>query len=525
MTTRSPERVWAALLMSALALPAIANAQSEQVVPIGGRLVDPDGTPVRDARVAILTERNVDLRCEYGPGSEGCFDTLAARGGVRAEGRSNPDGRFTLAVPGGLTNFDHIWADGQDALSRRLINSLPIRPNRPTTATDLGTIALNRARELLVVVHGGGRPIAGAEVVFNRREKLWTDQAGEVLHRVFAPAASESSEWMAAFTVRAPGFAVDAWFGGLPAGSTTRMIDLVPEVPLAGRVWDSRGLPVPDGDVFLRPVEPWLGPRAASGGGALPDDTITSSRTDAMGRFLLHGLSPSRTYRVVVEAPGRLNAASVERVVSGGTAAMDVVLSAAGRVEVDVSGPPGTESCVSWGLSARAERRARREAFEPADLDRVVRSGRRWMAAVGGAAPGRSGWSRACAPPLRSGAIRHIRVVTAGDGTVAGDVSEAIPVIAGAASVVELTIAPVRQLRLQVVDAGGRLVRRARVEAFAHTGRSSTSSNTDADGVATLQVHPAHDVKVTVTVSGQAGATVIVSAGVAQPAPIVVGVD
>jgi hypothetical protein len=108
---------------------------------------------------------------------------------------------------------------------------------------------------------------------------------------------------------------------------------------------------------------------------------------------------------------------------------------------------------------------------------------------------------------------------------VAGDVSEAIPVIAGAASVVELTIAPVRQLRLQVVDAGGRLVRRARVEAFAHTGRSSTSSNTDADGVATLQVHPAHDVKVTVTVSGQAGATVIVSAGVAQPAPIVVGVD
>jgi hypothetical protein len=520
MITRSTERMGAALLLSVLALPAIANTQSERVGRIGGRLVDPDGTPVRDARVAILTERNIDLRCEYGPGSEGCFDTLAARGAVRAEGRSNPDGRFTLAVPGGLTNFDHIWADGQDALSRRLINSWPIQPNRPTTATDLGTIALNRARELLVVVHGGGRPIAGAEVVFNRREKLWTDQAGEVLHRFFAPAASESSEWMAAFTVRAPGFAVDAWFGGLPAGSTTRMIDLIPEAPLAGRVSDSRGLPVPHVDVFLRPVEPWLGPRAASGGGASPDDTITNSRTDAMGRFLLRGLSPSRAYRVIVEAPDRLNVASVERVVTGGTAAMDVVLSAAGRVEVDVSGPPGTESF----LRRLSDAPAGGPSNPPISIE--------WFDPAGG------GWQPLTVPLQVAQAGRErvrlrfdqvpsgtIRFVTAGDGSVASDVSEALPVIAGAASVVQLTIAPVRQMRLQVVDAGGRPVRGARVEAFAHTGRSSTYSNTGPDGVATLQVHPAHDVKVTVTVSGQTGATtVVVSAGVAQPAPIVVGV-
>ena len=75
--------ILSALITAALlGLQAFAHAQSERMVSIGGRLVDPDGAPVRDARVAILTGRNQDLRCEHGPGSDGCFETLKVLGGT-----------------------------------------------------------------------------------------------------------------------------------------------------------------------------------------------------------------------------------------------------------------------------------------------------------------------------------------------------------------------------------------------------------------------------------------------------------
>jgi hypothetical protein len=369
-----------------------------------------------------------------------------------------------------------------------------------------------RERELVVSVHGGGRPVAGAEVEFNRREKHRTDAQGAAAYRVFAPNESNSSG--VALTVRAPGFAVEAWFGGMPSGSTTQVINLVAEAPLAGRVLNPDGLAVPDAVVALMPIEPWLGPVAVTGGLGPPDDTIARTRTDATGRYTLHGLSPSRTYRVTVESPPAFPSAGLERVVSGGTASADFVLRPAGRVDLDVAAPPGTESYLQRLGGSR----------NPAALPQIFIE---WFdPETGNWQPARVAMQvvRADRESVRLRfdrvAAGTIRIVTEGDGVVAGDVSEAVPVLPGTASVVQVPLAPVHRLRVAVIDVQGRPVLGARVEAFAHTGRSSTYADTGRDGAVTLLVHPAHDVKVTVARSGQVEVTTVIPAG-GNPAPIV----
>src|SRR5262245_56831032 len=517
MIAGRPGHVGAVLLVAVLLWwPVTGQVLPDRLVSLGGRVVDPDGEPVRNARVAILIEKGQNLRCERGPGSEGCFEAIAARGAVRAEARSGPDGRFTLAVPGGLTNLDHFWADGQDSRSRWLQNSWPIRPNRPTTTQDLGTIALNRARELVVLVQGSGGPIVGAEVEFNRREKHRTDREGAAVYRVLTPATSESSLTGMAFTVRAPGFAVEAWFGGVPSGSTTHVVDLVPDTPIAGRVLYPTGAPVPDAVVALRPIEPWLGPVFVNGGIGPPDDTIARTRTDQTGAFVLHGLSPARTYRVAVEPPSQAPVAGLERDVTGGSAPLDLVLSGAGRIDVDVIGRQGTETFLRRLGDSQGGQFGRPISIEWFDVASGV-----WQTVVPPvrvveAAPGRV---RLRFDQVPGGSIR---IVTTGDGSVAGDVSGIITVGAGGTGVVSLPVVPARSLRLRVNDTEGRPVPGARVEVFAPTGRSSTYVNTGMDGVATLLVHPAHDVKVTVAVAGRTVATTGVSAGVENPPPIVV---
>ena len=517
MIARPRSHVGAVWLVAAmLAWSATGRAQADRTVTIGGRIVDPDGEPVRDARVALLVDKGQDLRCERGPGTEACFETIAARGAVRAEGRSGPDGRFAFSVPDGLRNSDHFWADGQDSRGRRVQNSWPIHPNRPITTTDLGTIALNRERELVVLVQGDGRPVVDAEVEFNRREKHRTDRDGTAVYRFLTPAASESSLTGMAFTVRAPGFAVDAWFGGVPSGSTTHVIEIVPDAPLAGRVFDPNGAPVPGAVVAVRPIEPWLGPVFVNGGMGPPDDTIARTRTDQTGGFVLHGLSPARTYRVAVDPPGQAPVAGLERDVEGGSPPMNFVLSSAGRVEIEVTGSQGTETFL------RRLRDSQGGLFgRPISIEWFDTASGAWqtVASPGQVVQAASGRVRLRFAQVPGGSIR---IVTDGDGSVAGDVSDIIMVGAGGTSVVSLPVVPARSLRLRVNDTEGRPVRGARVEVFAHTGRSSTYVNTGADGVATLLVHPAHDLTVTVAIAGRTVATTVVSAGVEIPPSIVV---
>jgi hypothetical protein len=121
-----------------------AAGSEPRVVPIDGRLVDPEGRPVAAGRVAILDDRQYHANpCPGGLLDDGCFDRLVASGALRASGRSRADGRFTLQVPGGLSYSDYIWAHGQDARGISLKTSWPIGPNRPVSANALGDVSLD----------------------------------------------------------------------------------------------------------------------------------------------------------------------------------------------------------------------------------------------------------------------------------------------------------------------------------------------------------------------------------------------
>lgn len=305
--------------------PASANgANPGPLLPVTGRVIDGDGRPVSAAQVVVVNNTRLEsLRCPEN--GDACYPTLQAMAAARAQAVSGSDGSFTLQVPVGLLPNDSVWAEGRDASGKSIRVSWQVSPNRSLPTSTLGDIRLDRRMDFTVVVRGAGQPIANAEVEFMYQGIKRTDAAGAVeLHQQMPGSSGASLSYMQ-FTVRAAGFASEAWDGAIPMGTTTQVIELAREAVQNGRVVDVGGRALGNVTVQAHAVE-----QAAFGTGLrdpYPDANTGSARTDAAGTFTLRGLHAGRQYRlVVISAEGAVTRG--ERVVTTGGAAVDIVVPA-----------------------------------------------------------------------------------------------------------------------------------------------------------------------------------------------------
>jgi hypothetical protein len=112
---------------------------------------------------------------------------------------------------------------------------------------------------------------------------------------------------------------------------------------------------------------------------------------------------------------------------------------------------------------------------------------------------------------------------TIGRGAAA-DLFEAITVAARETTPFTMRLAPVRELRLAIVDEQGAAVGGARVEIRRMPGPEPglTYWQTDAEGIVTFEVHPHYDVPVTVKIDDDVVLSTVIAAGVNPPPPLVV---
>ena len=354
--------------------------------------------------------------------------------------------------------------------------------------------------ELVVLVLAKGRPVTNARVDCNPWGSIReTDKQGTAVCRFTAP--TEVDRLRVSITARAPGFAVEAWVGDIPAGSTARTIGLVPEVPVTGRVFDPEGKPLANVSVTLRMFDPVRSLYAT--GSDVADHSLSSAKTDEIGRFTIRGASPGRVYRLAVDPFGPL--AHTERFVEGGAPPIDVRLPGRGNLAVDFIATPDLLPAV-------------REVLSGITLE--------WRDANGG--PWRRYFSQPGGSPVQGGRVYApfgelpagiVRIVTPYFGLVAGDVSEPITVVANAMNRASMRLVPAQEARLRVLDSEGQPVTDARLSVS--EGRGQRFVPLDADGWARIAVHPAHDAIVTVRRPGYLDATATIAAGVRNPPPII----
>ena len=354
------------------------------------------------------------------------------------------------------------------------------------------------SRELVVLVRANGRPVTNARVDCRPAGTYDTDKDGTAVCRF--PASTDLERLRVSFTAHAPGFAVEAWVGDIPAGSTVHTLTLVPEVPVTGRVFDPEGKPFASASVTLRMFDPSRNLYVT--GGDIPDHNLLTTKTDDAGRFTIRGASPGRMYRLAVDPFGPL--AHTERFVQGGDAPIDVRLPGKGNLQVDFTAPPNLLPTVQEVLS---------------------QSTLEWRDENGGP------WRRYFVSPGSSPQGDHVyafyfdlpagivRIVTPYAGSIAGDVSEPVAVSAKTRSTASMRLVAARELRVRVLDEENQPVNDARL--VVTEGRGQRFVPLDADGWATMAVHPAHDATVIVRRPGYVDATAVIAAGVQSPPPIV----
>jgi hypothetical protein len=367
-----------------------------------------------------------------------------------------------------------------------------------TTLSARQTPETAESRQLVLHVLASGQPVTNATVDCGPGGTHRTDNGGTAECRF---AAADVERLRVSLTARAPGFAVEAWLGDIPAGSTVHAITLVPEVPVTGRVLNPEGQPLPNVSVTLRMFDPAVSLYAPSG--SLPDHRISNAETDEAGRFTLRGASPGRTYRLAVNPFGPLR--HTERFVQGGAPPIDVRLPGTGRLEVDFTTTPDLLPLVP-------------ELLSQVTLEWRDENGGPWRrhfpGSRGSSAQGERVW--AFFSDLPAGIVR---IVTPYLGSIAGDVSEPIAVIANARNRASMRLVPVREVRLQVLDDDNQPVTDALLSVSEGRGRRFVPL--DADGWATIAVHPAHDATVTVRRPGYSEATSVIAAGVQNSLPII----
>lgn len=513
-----PERrqlLWLRAAAAAIFLQGTAIFAAPAPEFISGRVLDANGRPAI-AQVAIFNEgRREHVQCGH---TDECFARLLAAGAARAVGTSGADGRFVLRVPGGLRWDDTVWAEGKDASGQSIRTVWPVLPNRALPTSTLGDIRLNQRLDFYVVVKSEGQPVAGAEVDFGTSERLRTDASGTASRHMQVSALSpNTSGWTMAFTVRAEGFAAEERVigGGVPAGTTTHVVELVPESVQVGRILDPAGHPIAQATVTAVP-DAVTAVTIHMSGSRPPDRTAGSVRTDANGAFVLHGLRAGSQYRLSISTD-HSGVSNAERSITAGGGPMGIVMAAAEPLTIALSGldaiKRGLESDLAVVLGSDADRPliglesldTATGAWLPVSSPYLIRSQAGTDAEV----------------VFSQVPVGTIRIVTRDVFGVAGDVSAPLE-HGGDRSIVPLKLVGTRPLQLQVVDEAGRPVTGARVEFSSHTGRGGASALTQADGAVTFQVHPAHDVKITVTLSRQVVLTANVRGSAAEPQLLVV---
>lgn len=328
-----PERrqwLWLHAAAAAMSLQGTAAFAAQSPQFIDGRVLDANGRPAI-AQVAIFnSERLRQTQCGN---ADECFEQLLAADAARAVGISAADGRFMLRVPGGLRSDDTVWAEGKDASGQGIRTFWPVSPNRALPTSTLGDIQLNQRLDFFVLVKSEGQPVAGAEVDFGNGERLRTDASGTASrHMQVAAPSPDASSWTMAFTVRAEGSATEESANGVPAGTTTHVVELVPESVQGGRILDPAGQPISHAAVTAVPDVVSAVTIHASGNRP-PDRTAGSARTDATGAFTLHGLRAGRRYRLIISTD-QSGARNAEHSIIAGAEPIDIVM---GALPPDVS--------------------------------------------------------------------------------------------------------------------------------------------------------------------------------------------
>jgi hypothetical protein len=506
---------WLHAVAAAIFLQVTASFAAPASESINGRVLDANGRPAI-AQVAIFNNGRLEqVWCGH---ADGCFERLIATGAARVVGTSEADGRFALRIPGGLRPDDTVWAEGKDASGQGIRTSWPVLPNRALPTSTLGDIQLNQRLDFFVVVKVEGQPVAGAEVDFGNNERLRTDASGTASrHMQVPPLSPDTGGWHIAFTVRAEGFAAEEWasYGGVPAGATTHVVELVPETIQTGRVLDPDRQPIAHAALTAVAAEAVPGVMIHTSGSRAPDRTVGSARTGATGMFALHGLRAGKPYRLTISTD-HSGVSNAVRTITAAGESIDIVMGAAAPLTIALSGLDAIRGRLESDLTVLGPE-ADRPLIGLESLD-----------------PATGAWSPVSSPHLiRSLAatdaevvfsqvpVGTIRIVTNNVFGIAGDVSMPLE-HGGSRTVAPLKLVGTRPLRLQVVDEAGRPVAGARVEFSSHTGRDGASATTQADGVVAFQVHSAHDVKLTVTLSGQVILTANVRGSVTEPQLLVV---
>jgi hypothetical protein len=271
-------------------------------------------------------------------------------------------------------------------------------------------------------------------------------------------------------------------------------------MPVTGRVLDPEGKPLANVSVTLRMFDPSRSLYVTDGD--LPDHSLLKAKTDEAGRFTIRAASPGRVYRLAVDPFGPLM--HTERFVEAGAPPIDVRLPGTGNLEVDFTTTPDLLPVVQ-------------ELLSQITLEWRDENGgpwRRYFRSPGSSSQGEHVY--AVFWDLPAGVVR---IVTPYAGSFASDVSDPIAVIANARNRASMRLVPAREVRLRVLDDENQPVTDALLSVSEGRGRRFVPL--DADGWATIAVHPAHDATVTVRRPGYIDATAILAAGIQNPPPIV----
>ena len=168
-----------------------AAAAPAAAMKISGRVVGPAGKPVAGARVTAAVQKQASGSSARGRGAA----TGAEFSGF-AEGVTDADGRFEVALGAGDAAAIHVQAAGFVAVDQR-----DVKPGTPANVT----LAPGRAIEGTVFDLATGRPLAGADVVAHASSgfQLWDADAPDRL-RVRATSDSNGRFSRNSRSIRAP---------------------------------------------------------------------------------------------------------------------------------------------------------------------------------------------------------------------------------------------------------------------------------------------------------------------------------
>jgi protocatechuate 3,4-dioxygenase beta subunit len=343
-------RLALALFSLSIACPAVGTVSRSAV----GRVVDTGGHPIAGATVHLLPAGVT--------GSSGT-DATAAREALVSV-RTDAHGRFAVKkLPAGAIDLAVGARRFAPVLLRGVLPS--VVPGSPAGApADLGKIVLQAGAVLTGSVEDPeGRPLAGALVRVGRSDELedWLSWAGAKPEKEWKTGVDGGFEavdlipgdWLR-IRIEREGYApytsgLDTWM------AEPLRIVLTPISQVAGRVLDEAGNPIPAARVILE------NERA--------DSCLAEETTEALGRFAIAGIPPSR-YKLHVSAADHLPAEPqpVQVLAGSNVTDLEILLSDGAVIEGQVTtadGDPavGAEVRLADLSSPLAPGAARRFAF------------------------------------------------------------------------------------------------------------------------------------------------------------------